>query len=419
MATESGLLPGVPPLAPAVLVDDVVQRGAERAVHSQRALVLRWSLLLLLFWTPVLILATAFELLLWRTGESWTISRVLDVQRRDPGRLFLRRYLDQGLYRYKFLGMLERRPAILALGSSRVMRFRAPMFGDSANFYNAGGLIQNLDDLESFVRLTPDTAMPRVIILGIDMWWLNDNDRSPEGLTSGIAFDGASSWKSQLLTAREMLMTRGALVGAIAAVSPRTGAGDGIGLAARERGEGFRSDGSLTSARRPPENADWHFVDRENPIIPDRIRQGIDRFEPAPALSLARLARLRNVLTTLQRRGVLILGFNPPFSADGAAALESDPRQRELWREYRTGVPALFTELGLPFVDASTTGALGLDDRYMSDGFHAEETFHLYLLRRFAADPRVAAALPGMGAAVERAIASSKTDYWYADFPGR
>ena len=121
------------------------------------------------------------------------------------------------------------------------------------------------------------------------------------------------------------------------------------------------------------------------------------------------------MLAILQRRGVLVLGFDPPVSSEAAAALDRDPRERALWVEYRADVPALFAEVGFPFVDASTPSALGLDDRYMFDGFHAEEAFHLYVLRRFAADPRVDAALPDMREVVERAIDSPRTNYWYAD----
>lgn len=396
-------------------------RGIARdltATSPPRGTVRRWVLRLLLFWSPVLTVAAGVELLLWRSGESWTIDHVIEAQQRDPSLRFLRRYVDQGLYRYKYLGLVKRRPRILALGSSRVMQFRAPMFGDdSAAFFNAGGMIQNLADLESFVRLVPDSLMPRVIILGVDMWWLNDNYVRPEGFSSGIHFDGATSWQNHLTAARELLLHPSALRAAIRAAT-NGGGQRGIALHAREYGDGFRSDGSLASRLAAPSTrSGWQFVDRERPTIPERIRRGGDRFEAASALSPTRLVRLRAVLMTLHRHGVLVLGFNPPVSSIAGTLLEIDDHHRELWREYRARVPALFEELALPFVNAATPGELGLDDRYLIDGFHAEETFHLYLLRRFAADALVARTLPTMRAAVDRAISSPNTNFWFADFP--
>lgn len=210
-----------------------------------RRQLLRWSLRLLLFWSPILVVGVTFEWVLWRTGESWSLEHVLDAQQRDPRRIFVRQYIDQGLYRYKYLGLIRHRPRILALGSSRVMMFRAGMFGaDSGAFYNAGGIIQDLADLESFVRLVPDSLMPRVIILGVDMWWLNPNYRAPGRLSSGMEIDGARSWQSHLLAARAMARHPRSILYALHTAITGGPHPEGIGLGGRGFGSGFRADGS-------------------------------------------------------------------------------------------------------------------------------------------------------------------------------
>ena len=51
----------------------------------------------------------------------------------------------------------------------------------------------------------------------------------------------------------------------------------------------------------------------------------------------------------------------------------------------------------------------------MSDGEHAEETFHVHVLKALLGDDRLSAALPGARAVLDRAIASPRTNYWEPD----
>jgi len=65
----------------------------------------------------------------------------------------------------------------------------------------------------------------------------------------------------------------------------------------------------------------------------------------------------------------------------------------------------------------SYTDEVSMDDRAMSDGFHGEETLHARAVLRMLRNDRVAAALPGAGAAIDRALASPRTNYWAVDLP--
>ena len=49
-----------------------------------------------------------------------------------------------------------------------------------------------------------------------------------------------------------------------------------------------------------------------------------------------------------------------------------------------------------------------MDDRALSDGFHAEETFQVHALKALLRDARVRAALPGAEAVLDRALASPR-----------
>jgi hypothetical protein len=79
-------------------------------------------------------------------------------------------------------------------------------------------------------------------------------------------------------------------------------------------------------------------------------------------------------------------------------------------------VPALFAGLGGPHVNASDPTLLGADDRYLSDGFHTEETFALLVIRKALERSPVAVANPTSRSAVDSILASPRTNYWYPDF---
>jgi hypothetical protein len=114
-----------------------------------------------------------------------------------------------------------------------------------------------------------------------------------------------------------------------------------------------------------------------------------------------------------------VIGYLPPFSSAVLAALQSDPHHSRLWADFRRTIPEIFGRHRFPLLDASDPAPLGMDDRALSDGFHAEETFQLHVLDALLRDARVRAALPGARAVVDRALASPRTNYWEPDFGGR
>jgi hypothetical protein len=370
------------------------------------------------FFAPVAVLLAGFEALLWRVGESWPVSRVVRVQQAHPEAIFLRQFLDQAFYRYKYLNWIRERPSVLVLGSSRVMPFRAQMFGrDSAAFYNAGGMIQSLDDLDSFVNQLQPGQTPRVVLLGIDMWWLNSNWPSHDALTSGIEKDGAAHWQDHVMALRYFITHP-----KDAASFVRHGLRSSnpllrIGIAARFHGAGFRADGSVARNLPLPRNAEqWRFVDRERPTVGDRIRAGEMQFVPGEGIDPTRVATLKRIVTRLQFSGTLVIGYIPPVATVYARLLEADPRFSGLWKEYLRMTPELFAGLGMPYVNAADPTLVGADDRYLIDGVHAEETFALLVIRKALEDPRVAAAIQISGSVLDSILAAPRTNYWYPDF---
>jgi hypothetical protein len=295
------------------------------------------------------------------------------------------------------------------------MKFRAEMFGDaSAGFYNAGGLVTSVEDLQEFVERLPPDRTPGLVFLGIDSWWLKPGRSSEEPFR--VSHDGALSWQEHLLAFRTLVMDRRMARATLEALrsGPETAR---IGIHAQARGQGFRFDGSMDSG--PPSGRARRrgFVDPDRPTTVKRIRTGAGFFKPAPAVSGPRLQALRDTLLRLRERGTLVVGFAPPICSEGVRLLESDPRHRRFWLQYRERLEGVFEELGLPYVDASSPARIGLDDRYMIDGIHGGETLHVHVLRRMLDHPRVAEALPEAASILDAALGSSRTNFWSADIP--
>jgi hypothetical protein len=382
----------------------------------------RFLFSLLVFWAPILVLFAVEETVFYRSGETWTIEHVLSYQHNHPDSLFMRRLFDQQLYLYKLKEARRRRPEILALGSSRVMQFRAGMFGaDWQRFYNAGGMLQCIEDLTFVLQEMPDLK-PRVVLLGIDMWWLNEDwDKADKGNSDRFTArptDAAISWEAHLLALRRLWLKEGSGLRLWkpylnVTLSP---ADDRIGLTAHLGDRGFRAtDGSV--AYPASATPDRQFPAPLDPTHLQSVARGLKEFLPTGGVSARLLNELRDDLLELKRRGVLVVGFLPPFSSDMVRALESNADQREIWHQYTERVPALFSELRLPCIDASAPEKIGLTDRYMIDGVHAMETFHLHLLRAMLNDPRVAGELAATRTAIQFALSSPKTNVWYADLP--
>jgi hypothetical protein len=115
------------------------------------------------------------------------------------------------------------------------------------------------------------------------------------------------------------------------------------------------------------------FVDREEPPVIERIRKGTHQFAGRPVLDPVRLDRLVSALAALDDRGIEVVAWLPTFSDESARALEESPELSSWWRDYRVLVPSTLAEKGIACVPHLTPSALGLDDRYLFDGYHPSE----------------------------------------------
>lgn len=374
------------------------------ATAAQKTARLRFVRRLVLFLAPWLVILAVAAAVLLRTGEALPVRTLLSLQRAAPAgqeRLYLRGLMDQGFARYKVEGIRARRPAVLALGSSRVMQVRGDLF-PGASFHNAGGLIQGMDDLAAVTAHPVLLEGVTTVVLGVDGWWCNDAWSNPAGFTR--MRDGPPDWKAPLAAVR-------AIVQRPAWLDEKSPGAGHFGLAARRYGAGFRSDGSYYYGL--PFPSDGKYVDREGTPIPERVRRGISQFAPATGLSTNALARLDAALAALSKRNIRVLAFAPPLSSDTLAAIEARPDARAFWISFRAEMTARFARAGIAWVDATDLSALGLDDRSLRDGFHAMETFHLHLLPAWSAQRPEDRELRDWAAAARARLADPSTNPWF------
>jgi len=134
---------------------------------------------LILFLFPLFLIVAAIETVWWRAGDAWPVELALGTQLSNADEtLYGRGYFSQQFGIYKLAGIRHKSPKILAIGSSRVMQIRDFMFRPlDKDFYNAGGLLLNAFDLSWLANAfyNRDLPVPKVLIVGIDPWWLRAN----------------------------------------------------------------------------------------------------------------------------------------------------------------------------------------------------------------------------------------------------
>jgi hypothetical protein len=373
------------------------------------------------FFTPLLLGIVMIEALLWQAGETWPLPQVIQFQEKHPHSFFDRLVIDQATQRYKYLQVLRRRPQILVLGSSRMRQFRAEMFGrQAAVFYNGGGMIHSLEDLRDFFDRLPPEATPKTVILGLDFWWLNGDEKKLIGASDffrvTVETDGALKWQAHANAIAGFLRQPVSLLQAIRTTFGTKRDPNAIGLQARLQRQGFRLDGSKRIDLEIPSTPDeWRERLPSDEFLRREILDGHSPFTLTNELSPALLERLRGVVSKMQKRGVFVIGYNPPIVGQSARVLPTAPHQKDFWREYHEQVPELFHQIGLPFFDIVTPQQLGLDDRYMRDWCHTHDTFDLNVLQHFCDDPKIRALFPDVPAVAKRALSSPRTNPLYLD----
>jgi hypothetical protein len=294
---------------------------------------------------------------------------------------------------FKVASLIERRPDVLALGTSRILQVRQQFFRPGARFYNAGLAVRYAGEFDRVLDAIPPGQEPRVILVSIDQYLLNPN--FPE--------EPLLNYKVQPASVSEAVHSAAEIfLGSWKRFYEDAGTGKlslkrllephhAIGIRAIMEESGYRNDGSGCSGTDEFISRSDRFSDVDN-----RIRLGIKRFEPGDQISQERLGQLRVFLEHAKQRGIHVIGFLPPFAPHAYDQMYHSPKYSYLGRLYPALQPA-FAEFGFPFLDYSDARSVGGGADDALDGFHCSEKTYLRMfldmiqhdptLRQYSNDP--------------------------------
>ncbi len=337
----------------------------------------------LLFSLPLLALIGYIEWHLFRTGDSWSGSRIAQAHlAREAELIFARGYFGQQFNVDKTAIINAVQPDIVVLGSSRVMQVRADSFKPlAASVYNGGGLLQGIEDLADYVTLveTGQVHQSQVIVIGIDPWWFRPDYSGYGWLTpTEYAADDVQTLAAHALVWRDLMTQRqlGTLrtLPSALQLTPLDNT-VGIGWPALLDAEGFHSDGSNAY------DAELVAITQQDSTVtnlgdPQSIANiqahGAKRFQNL-ATDAAKVQILTESIQRLQAQGSKVYVFVPPFTDEAVAIFETDPVYQAWWATWLEPIDAGIAGLGLTLPDALAPADYGLDDTYMWDAIHPGE----------------------------------------------
>lgn len=347
---------------------------------------------LALFVTPLLLVLALPAALMQASGEFTSARRVIGLQVEAKVLvLFGRAYSDPTAY-YKFASVLERRPELLVLGTSRVLAIRANAFKPGLGFFNAGNGVTRLRHFRAFLDRIPRGQEPRLMLIGLDQYLFNErfDNLGPDGVEQQWTTDRDvadvffGSWKDVYAD-----FFRGKF--SLAQLAP-VDSEIRIGVNARVHRNAFRNDGSYTWASYVADPLNARHEDHGFRNTLDRIAKGNRRFEYGAKVSPAALQEVGALLRVCKARGVHVVAFLPPFAHKVMSAMRSRPADYAYLAGIVPGLQPVFQQYGFLLEDFSDLAQLGATDRETIDGFHGSEKAYLrLLLRLFEKDERLLA----------------------------
>lgn len=334
---------------------------------------------LLAFLLPFATVFCALTGVMLYLGESMPLSWVV-AQQQAADVLYRPKYGNRD-QQFKTLSVNVRRPEILALGSSRILQFRAGFFNRKPGaFYNAAAPAWTLPQVANLLYSLDPQALPRVLILAIDPPWFNDAYEADE-------FPAPVSDLEQLL-----LVDRSILQDMISGESfGRTGfenaayfrreepGGSGalaLGMRAIRDGHGFRSDGSEQYGDFLIADWLWQPQQRENHL--EMMRRGEQMYVYGDTVSEPSLNELSVLLDFAAQNDIMVIGFLPSYAPELWERMIARGNHRYI-DALTPRLADLFAAHGFPFFDFSDGASTGTADDEFFDGWHASELSNLRL----------------------------------------
>lgn len=311
-------------------------------------------------------------------GESTPLGMVARYQQQNDTVLYRYRYGNRD-QQFKALSVNLRRPDVLALGSSRILQFRAGFFNrDPQAFYNAAAPAWGLAQVARLLHSLDEEALPRILILSIDPPWFNpayEMDVFPDDVTdfeniflvnrsflqeviNGVSFERSGFRNAQY----------------VARAEPGGSGGLALGMRAIRDGHGFRSDGSEQYGDFLI--AGWLHQPQQRANHLRMMYEGQEMYVYGDTLSEEALIELSAILQFAAQHDIYVIGFLPPY-APGLWSQMTARGNHTYITALTPRLQTMFDAYDFPFFDFSNGEWAGIRDEEFFDGWHASELGNL------------------------------------------
>lgn len=322
---------------------------------------------IILFLLPVFLIMAIPAGVAYLTGELSGIRTVIQRQDKTQGLYGAAYSNSQALYKIEKTHQTQ--PSVLVLGTSRAMQLRSFFF--ETPFYNAGGGIYKLSDLQLFMNeaYNEGSGLPSLLILPLDQYFFNRSWVQAQDTAFSIADVDALTLHTLQQTAREIVAGR-----VTSSIVKRMLAGEekNTGMTAIVHGDGFRTDGSYLYNRtiHSGTTPEQRFTESYQ-----RIEGGYNRFEYADVVYTPQLEVLASFLDYCRANHIHVIAFLPPYADAVWDRMRETGMYGYLDKLYGELLP-LFESRSYPLFDFSRMSSAGAPDSECIDGFHgSEKTF--------------------------------------------
>jgi len=351
-----------------------------------------WNILCLsLICSGILAICVLSEWLLFRLNENTSLNKTIDIQNKED--VLYGSLLNNQSYIYKLRMVTLKQPEILVVGSSRVMCFRKEFFDQAYSFYNVGGAVPTIEKGIEFINKMPANFKPKIIILGIDLWWLNSNYHDRRDLQPILEETNIVNQRVKLYGALFENITNGNLskLGITFSDMPNLNitrdpieGRKTIGILAALRGDGFRGDGS------------WQYgsvitgtLKKDYSSEVKAIHEGRGVFAYGSNISQHRLVQLESFIRLLKSKSEKLIVFAPPYAHEIYSLLLTSAHHNGFMNTSKSALVKLCRDESVQFHDFSDITWYGSNDNETHDGYHGNEKSYARISYALSSDNTV------------------------------
>gem|GEM_PF-5693053 len=279
------------------------------------------------------------------------------------------------IFKTALLAEMEKRPRILAVGSSRVMKLYQAMF--SQPFLNMGRVMSNVSEARQFfLHLPKMEKLPHTMIIGLDFWWFS---RYKKEKVKKVRIDPSTLWMLQ--RAAKKIYGRAANWKYILYIAKNPSCN--FGVEAKNKNIGFLSDGSFIY---PYPFYKMKFLDENFQDTRNRIEEKTDIFWlPEGGPNRKKMDIFISLVKELERKGVYVVVYIPPV-----APTIHDLMKKKGHNDFVRKIYQYFKGHGVNIYNFHNPAIIGSGDCEFIDGYHPGDVTNARLLKKLAnSEPRL------------------------------